>query len=739
MEAVDSTLSSIVADNTLVSFLIAALVPAFARALYHFLFRLIPTGLYHGLTRYVLHREVVSAKNESTRGVADRTIDGAAMMEMILGYIGYLTQLGTEATAERKNGGQSFKDAPFFLPPQSLDHAAIRYAVAPNAHRGSVVGGNNKRSLCQLLQEDFRLSVVPSQDVDLEVEPGMFVRYVSLASARTGSPAGKEGLGEGRADTAADYLYYDLFRKLHRRRRDGDSDGDDRGPFGSHDSNHSDEEDEDSDAGESVATFNDQAVQMLTIHCHAVRGARWWGAFRRLLGREAGGATGAEDSNCPGDRISLFLERARSWYLTQIRTREQQLYLYYPSESEAASALKKGEDASGNDEDRAPGLAVRRYPFPPSPYRRTFDSLFFQQRDCVIRTLADFANRTGKYGIPGAPRHMTWLLHGSPGTGKTSLVNAMAHHLKRHVVVLQLGNFRTQSMLCQWMSDVRAMVSGEMSMEYDVDTWESSDGYVEEVEVCERIRPHEVVYLLEDIDSVVMHSLTVQEDAAGPLRDLKHGGIDDSQEGLEEVLTSENSEGGSSDTVNGEESDDSEEGTISTSCSVSDDPSHDASGSNEKSMTEYEDSSNSVDTAPHGEPHPTTERFQLLKALMKKFAKDRLDVQGLLKVLTGLSTPEGRIVVMTTNHLERLDPRLYDPSVVNMKINMTNLSISHVLEMISHYYPDEELTPEDARRITAALQAHGQTHVNPARMERLCAECDALRTLVVALEHGDLD
>lgn len=48
---------------------------------------------------------------------------------------------------------------------------------------------------------------------------------------------------------------------------------------------------------------------------------------------------------------------------------------------------------------------------------KTFDSLFFPEKDNLLKLLRHFLDRTGKYAIKGYPHKLGILLHGPPGTG----------------------------------------------------------------------------------------------------------------------------------------------------------------------------------------------------------------------------------------------------------------------------------------------------------------------------------
>merc|ERR1719440_1973316 len=70
--------------------------------------------------------------------------------------------------------------------------------------------------------------------------------------------------------------------------------------------------------------------------------------------------------------------------------------------------------------------------------------------------------------------------------------------------------------------------------------------------------------------------------------------------------------------------------------------------------------------------------------------RDKLNLSGLLNVLDGVvDTPE-RIVVMTTNHPEILDPALIRPGRIDQKLLLGFMKWTDVVDMINHYFQLKE-------------------------------------------------
>ncbi|KAJ3360589.1 hypothetical protein HDU91_004504 [Kappamyces sp. JEL0680] len=66
-----------------------------------------------------------------------------------------------------------------------------------------------------------------------------------------------------------------------------------------------------------------------------------------------------------------------------------------------------------------------------------------------------------------------------------------------------------------------------------------------------------------------------------------------------------------------------------------------------------------------------------------------LTLSGLLNGLDGVVAAEERIIFMTTNHLERLDPALTRPGRVDFKVLLDNLTKTQALELFLRFYPEQ--------------------------------------------------
>ena len=91
--------------------------------------------------------------------------------------------------------------------------------------------------------------------------------------------------------------------------------------------------------------------------------------------------------------------------------------------------------------------------------------------------------------------------------------------------------------------------------------------------------------------------------------------------------------------------------------------------------------------------------------------QNALTFSGFLNALDGVISSEGRIIFMTTNHIERLDPALLRPGRVDVKLLIDNASQDQIRRMFLRFYEEE------AELAEKFIQSLGETAVSTAQLQ----------------------
>jgi hypothetical protein len=115
---------------------------------------------------------------------------------------------------------------------------------------------------------------------------------------------------------------------------------------------------------------------------------------------------------------------------------------------------------------------------------RTFENVFFEERNEVEHRTKFFLENRAWYDKKGIPYTLGFMFHGSPGCGKTSTVKSVANVAKRHIINIQLSEIKTKTQLQHlFFNDEIHVYNGTNTEKYTIP-------------VSERL------YVIEDIDAM---------------------------------------------------------------------------------------------------------------------------------------------------------------------------------------------------------------------------------------------
>lgn len=79
----------------------------------------------------------------------------------------------------------------------------------------------------------------------------------------------------------------------------------------------------------------------------------------------------------------------------------------------------------------------------------------------------------------------------------------------------------------------------------------------------------------------------------------------------------------------------------------------------------------------------------VIQKMMKKDDLVNNNLSYLLNILDGIKESQDRIIIMTTNHVEKLDPALIRPGRIDLNIKFKKASIKDIKEMLNFYWKQE--------------------------------------------------
>ena len=304
----------------------------------------------------------------------------------------------------------------------------------------------------------------------------------------------------------------------------------------------------------------------------------------------------------------------------------------------------------------------------PHETMKSFDNIFFEGKQDILKKIQFFTENKEWYRKNGVPYTLGIALYGSPGTGKTSFIKAISSRLNRHIISISLAKIKTKKQLYDFYYETQ----------YNSSNDKNAIGFDKKIIV------------FEDIDCVgdIVKSRKSKE---LPSIDRELDSSDDAVSvDLDEFLDAPSNIGAKS--------------------TAEEQVKHEIA-----KATKYVLKKMSSDNAGKGPFAPNM--------------NDNITLDDILNMWDGIRENTGRIMIITTNHYDKLDPALIRPGRIDIALNLENASRNTIAEMYLHYY-GEAIDPNDLALIpdrfyspAEVINFYVSNHENPrAFIERLVLE-----------------
>lgn len=116
-------------------------------------------------------------------------------------------------------------------------------------------------------------------------------------------------------------------------------------------------------------------------------------------------------------------------------------------------------------------------------------------------------------------------------------------------------------------------------------------------------------------------------------------------------------------------------------------------------------------------------------ARQKQDTHIEVSFSGMLNALDGVAAQEGRIVVLTTNHRERLDPALIRPGRIDVEVLLDNASAEQLRRLFLRFFAGATVEAD------AAVAGYVERSLSPARIQQALLVAADARDAVRQLEE----
>lgn len=335
------------------------------------------------------------------------------------------------------------------------------------------------------------------------------------------------------------------------------------------------------------------------------------------------------------DELKMFIEEKRVYYMNELEKQRNNKKFIYTFE----------QDNSGDE-------CVKKWNEIEFKSFRTFDNMFFPQKEELLRQLVFFRDNEASYNRHGDPYTLGICLYGPPGTGKTCIAKSIANMFQRHLVELPLDIIRTKSEFKKCFFESKYNQNNKNgSIDFD-----------------------KKIILLEDIDCM-SDIVFDREEKYNKTPDIVDSDIEDGSNTNDILATIAHAMTTQGDAVEGKKG-----------------------GSKTKNLSGMFGKSNST---------------------------DELTLSFILNALDGIRETPGRIIIMTSNYVHKLDKALKRHGRIDICLELGHATMDTVQEFYHHHY-QKDISLKLKRRLNI-------DKLTPAEMVNIRRSCSDGKSFLNAL------
>lgn len=274
---------------------------------------------------------------------------------------------------------------------------------------------------------------------------------------------------------------------------------------------------------------------------------------------------------------------------------------------------------------------------------RTFENVFFEQKKKVMNRVQHFMTKKEWYSKRGIPYTLGFMFHGPPGTGKTSTIKAIANVSNRHIINVHMGEIKTNTQLKNLFYNPTMQVVNSDTM--NVETFV--------VPISQRL------YVIEDIDC--MTDLIMDRALRDDNTVASFGGFSKKEEmAKKHARIEEELKKAAAPLINAENPD----------------------------MDDF---------FAH---QLMEEKFEMMKEKDEEL-EDKITLDSLLNILDGTLEIPNRMMCITTNRPDYMDPAFKRHGRIDMTVEFKLCNQPIVKQMFESFYEDEDFKDELFKNVKA--------------------------------------